>query len=394
MDDLLIRGIVNIIPSKTELEKLYKSEKKLNVYFGIDPTATNIHLGHAAILRKLQAFATLGHNVTFLIGDFTALIGDSSDKDSERPKLTKEQIENNFETYKKQAEKILDFGKVSVKHNSGWLSKLSYEEILKLKQIFSLNDFISRELIKKRLDDGKRIGLDETEYPIMQGYDSYFMDTDLQIGGVDQIFNMQAGRTLQKNLRNKESYILTVDYLMGTDGRKMSKTWNNAIWLTDEPVEMFRKVMAINDDQILNYFILATNLSTDQIPTKDQISREPLTIKIKLAQQIVSELHSEDAGKNAALRFEKEVQGKDRTSVHRVILSWTPASGASISNVLSKDLHIFNSDSEAKRVIEQGGTVVAGNVVKDPNIEFSKLTTGNATTVDVGRKRFYTVKKK
>lgn len=197
VDEILKRGIANIIPDKKILkEKLLK--EKLNIYMGIDPTAPKIHLGHAVPLRKLQRLAQLGHNVTLLIGDFTALIGDTSDKDTERPVLTEKEIEENFQTYKKQAEKILDFSKIKVVHNSQWLKKLTYEEIIKLFRVFSLNDFISRELIAKRLKEKRNIGLIEVQYPIMQGYDSYHLDTDLQIGGTDQTFNMQAGRTLQR----------------------------------------------------------------------------------------------------------------------------------------------------------------------------------------------------
>lgn len=256
---LLTRGVVNIIPNKEELKQKLESGK-LNIYFGIDPTAPQIHLGHTVALRKLQKFAEMEHNVTFLIGDFTALIGDTSDKDSERPLLTSEQIEENFQTYKKQAEKILDFSKVKVVHNSEWLRKLTYKEIVKLSHAFSLNDFISRELIRKRLDEKKNIGIAETQYPMMQAYDSYFLDTDLQIGGTDQTFNMQAGRTLQKKWRNKESFVLSTEFLMGTDGRKMSKTWGNAIWLNDNPNDMYAKVMSINDDLVVSYFLLSTNL--------------------------------------------------------------------------------------------------------------------------------------
>jgi tyrosyl-tRNA synthetase len=181
MDELLKRGVANIIPGKNELEKALKSGKLLNVYLGIDPTATKIHLGHAMPLRKLQEFADLGHHVTFLIGDFTALIGDTSDKDSERPALTSEEIEENFQTYKSQAEKLLDFSKIEVKRNSEWLGKLKFEEIVKLTQEFSAGDFIGRELIKKRLSENKRVGLHELLYPVMQGYDSYFSDTDVDI---------------------------------------------------------------------------------------------------------------------------------------------------------------------------------------------------------------------
>src|SRR3989344_706007 len=265
IESLLTRGVENIIPNKEDLERLLYSDRKLNVYLGIDPTATKIHLGHAFPLRKLQILADLGHNVTFLIGDFTTKVGDTSDKDSERPVLTDEQITENFQTYKRQAAKLLDFTKVQVHHNSEWLSKLNFGDVLKLTQSFSLNDFISRELIKKRLTEGKRVSLPEVLYPIMQGYDSYILDTDIQLGGTDQTFNMQAGRTLVKNLRNKESYVITNGFLPGTDGRKMSKSWGNAIWVEDTPEEMFGKVMSIKDDLIIQYFTLATNLPISQI---------------------------------------------------------------------------------------------------------------------------------
>ncbi|KKT67855.1 MAG: Tyrosine-tRNA ligase [Candidatus Curtissbacteria bacterium GW2011_GWC1_44_33] len=215
IEELLTRGVVNIIPNKDKLKKLLLSGKKLNVYLGIDPTATKIHIGNAVPLRKLQAFVELGHNVTFLIGDFTALIGDTSDKESERPTLTSEQIQENFKTYQEQASKILDFTKVKARFNSEWLKKLDFKEVIKLCQRFSFGDFASRELIKKRLQAGKWVGLHEALYPAMQGYDSYFMDTDVQIGGADQTFNMQAGRVLQKQLRNKESFVLVTGYLGG-----------------------------------------------------------------------------------------------------------------------------------------------------------------------------------
>lgn len=357
MDELFTRGVSNIIPGKEALEKALKFEKKLNVYLGIDPTATKIHLGHAMPLRKLQQFSELGHNVTFLIGDFTALIGDTSDKDSERPALTKEEIEENFQTYKSQAEIILDFSKVKVKYNSEWLKKLSFEEIVKLSHNFSAGDFLGRELIKKRLSENKRVGLHELLYPIMQGYDSYYMDTDVQIGGADQVFNMQAGRTLQKNLRNKESFVLCTDYLMGTDGRKMSKSWGNAIWLTDEPYEMYRKVMAINDDQIKNYFLLATNLPENDIPSDTEIEKKPLETKKTLAKTIVAELHSTSEAKKVEEEFEKIVQ-KGEIPIELFI----PKSfDNSILDIVS-DL-TANTRSEAKRLIEQDAVSLNGKKI-------------------------------
>jgi tyrosyl-tRNA synthetase len=311
IDDILTRGVVNILPGKDLLKKELESGKKLNIYFGIDPTATRIHLGHAVGLRKLQALSDLGHHMTFLIGDFTALIGDTSDKDSERPILTPEEIESNWQMYKKQAEKVLDFSNITVRHNSEWLSKLTFSDIISLAQNFSVGDFVGRELIRKRLQDGKHVRLDETLYPVMQGYDSYFMDTDLQLGGADQTFNMQAGRVLQKNLRHKESFVLVTDYLLGTDGRKMSKSWGNAIWLEDEPNEMYGKVMSLKDDLIEQYFLLATELPTDEIEKyKEALNagENPKNIKQKLAFQIVTELYGENDAQKAEEFFEKTFQ--------------------------------------------------------------------------------------
>jgi len=346
--ELLNRGVANIIPNKNGLKELLDSGKKLNVYLGIDPTATKIHLGNAVPLRKIQGFAELGHNVTFLIGDFTSLIGDTSDKNTERPILSSTEIEENFRTYKKQAEKIIDFSKVTIRKNSEWLSKLSFKDIVSLMQKFSLNDFISRELIKKRLGDGKRVRLDETAYPLMQGYDSYFMNTDLQIGGTDQTFNMQAGRTLQKLLRNKETFVLTNVFLEGTDGRKMSKSWGNAIWLDDLPNNMYAKAMAINDDLIINYFILATNIPLETIEAiKKNVKEDPMKVKKKLAFTIVEELHSKQDAEGAAEYFRKTVQEKELPKeIENLKVK------GNIADALTK---LGLSKSESKRLIEQNG---------------------------------------
>lgn len=381
IDELLTRGVANIIPGKDELKKALESGKKLNVYLGIDPTSTKIHLGHAVPLRKLQKLAELGHNVTFLIGDFTALIGDTSDKDSERPILTPEEIEENFKTYKKQAEKLVDFSKINVRKNSEWLSKMGYKEILGLTQKFSLNDFISRELIRKRLDEGKRVRLDETNYPLMQGYDSYFMDTDIQIGGTDQTFNMQAGRTLQKDLRQKESFVLAMAFLEGTDGRKMSKSWGNAIWLDDEPNDMYAKVMAVVDNLIINYFTLATSLSMAKIgkyEEKLKNGENPLNIKKELARQIVKELHNENTADEAQKEFEKTVQHKETP----VEISELPVEESSTISEALVTGNFVESNSEAKRLIEQGGVTLNKKRISDPD---SKIEEG---TLKIGKKRF------
>lgn len=365
-EELLTRGVANIIPGKNQLFGKLASGKKLNIYLGIDPTSTKIHLGHAVPLRKLNEFAKLGHNVTFLIGDFTALIGDTSDKDSERPSLTSKEIEENFKTYKKQAEKILDFSKVKIRYNSEWLKKLSYEEILKLTQHFSANDFLSRELIKRRLSEGKRVGLHEFSYPVMQGYDSYFMDTDLQIGGTDQTFNMQAGRTLQKDLRKKESFVLTTTILEGTDGRKMSKSWGNAIWLDDNRNDMYAKVMAVPDEFLLNYFLLATNLEISEIKKYEarlKKKENPINIKKELAFEIVKELHGEKLAKDAQKEFEKVVQHKE---IPADMIELPVKDKFTITETLITG-DFVESKSEAKRIVNQGGVMLNSKTIKDPN---------------------------
>jgi len=353
VNDLLTRGVANIIPNREGLKKRLESGDSLNIYLGIDPTSPNIHLGHAVVLRKLKAFSELGnHNVTLVVGDFTATIGDTSDKESERPQLTRGEIENNLKTYKEQAGKILDLDKVKIIFNSKWLDKLSFREGTGLVSKFSLNDFISRELIKKRLNEGKRVGLLETIYPVMQGYDSFVLNTDIQIGGTDQTFNMQAGRALLKD--KKESFIMSMEFLPGTDGRKMSKTWRNAIWLTDSPNDMFGKIMSISDEVIDNYLILATNLSMDEVEElKSERKSNPMEVKKKLAETIVEELYPEQAEPSREY-FEKTVQKKE---VPEEILEIKVKENISVLDVIV-DHNLVDSRSEGKRLIEQGGVNV------------------------------------
>lgn len=390
LDEILTRGVANIIPGKDELQKALATGKKLNIYIGVDPTFTKIHLGNAVPLRKLQAFANLGHHVTFLIGDFTALIGDTSDKDTERPLLTSEQIEENFQTYKKQAEKILDFSKVHVVHNSDWLSKLSFTDVVKLCAQFSFGDFASRELIAKRLKDGKHVGLHEALYPVMQGYDSYFMDTDIQLGGTDQTFNMQAGRILQKKWRNKESFVITNQFLSGTDGRKMSKSWGNGIWLDEAPEEMYGKLMAMNDDLIIEYATLGSNLSLDEITQLQKrldTGENPMTVKKDLAKVIVTELHDEKKAMEAAANFEKTVQKKEMpTEIPTVSLSLKDNLIQYIDLLLQTNLAA--SRSEAKRLIEQGGVEIDNERITDTNGE---TTIKDSILVKVGKRKFVKV---
>lgn len=387
--EVLTRGVANIIPSKVELRKLLASGRKLNVYLGIDPTATKIHLGNAVVLRKLSEFAKLGHNVTFLIGDFTALIGDTSDKDAERPTLTSAEIQKNFKTYKKQAEKVLDFSKVQVKYNSEWLKKLTFEEIIELCQKFSVGDFISRELIKKRLTEGKRVGLHEMLYPIMQGFDSFTLDTDIQVGGTDQTFNMQAGRTLIKDLKNKESFIIATEFLMGTDGRKMSKSWGNAIWLDDNPNDMFAKIMAIKDELIIQYFTLATSTPSEEIKKIEEElkNKNPISVKKRLAEIIVDEMYGATPSKEAQDNFENTVQNKKLPSEIKTVQVSISGKARIIKQLI--DVKLASSKSEAKRLIGQGGVEIDGKKITDQSFIVDPK---DGMILKVGKRKFVKIK--
>jgi len=382
INEILSRRVTNIIPSKEKLQKLLQSKKKLNVYLGIDPTATRIHIGHAVALRKMQEFVDLGHNVTFLIGDFTALIGDTSDKDTERPVLTYQKIRENFKNYKKQASKILDFSKVKVKFNSSWLKKLKFAEIIKLCQEFSFGDFAGRELIKKRLNDKKRVGLHEALYPVMQGYDSYILDTDIQIGGADQTFNMQAGRTLLQNLKNKDSFVLVTGYLTGTDGRKMSKSWGNAIWLSDSADEMYGKVMSIPDEIIIEYFENVTNTSELKIKNIAKALKSgvnPMELKKELAFEITSQFYSKRVATKTRNTFEKSFKEKDPE--YSLEIKTMKTLVETIAPYTS-----LKSLSDAKRLIIQGAIKINGDTVTDLNYKIKK-----GDRVKIGKRTFGTL---
>jgi tyrosyl-tRNA synthetase len=381
INELLTRGVENIIPNKSALEEILRSGKKLNIYLGIDVTSPKIHIGHGVPLRKLQQFIELGHNVTLLFGDFTTKVGDTSDKESERPRLTDDEIAKNVATYKQQAGKIVDLSKIKIRFNSEWLTKLGLANILSLFQHFSFNDFVSRELIKKRLETGSHIKLDEVIYPTMQGYDSYFMDTDIQLGGTDQTFNMQAGRTLQKDLRHKESFIIANGFLEGTDGRKMSKSWGNAIWIEDAPDEMFGKTMSLRDELINQYFVLATNLPLNQIPK----AGHPMELKKKLAHQIVTEFHSKKEADKAQENFEKIIQAGETPAEIPVFKLSSLLENATIIDLLEKSKTVA-SRGEARRLLAQRG--VAINQLPITNIQLPMKTLKAGDIIKIGKRKW------
>ncbi len=348
IDELLSRSVMEVIDKKDLKEKLL-SGKKLKIKLGIDPTSPNLHLGRAVTLWKLKDFQDLGHEIILLLGDFTGTVGDTSDKESERPMLDPELVRKNMETYIEQAAKILDIKKIKVVKNSEWLSDLSFGQIGKLADAFSVNEFLQRELIKKRLEKGSRISLREFLYPLMQGYDSVALEADVEIGGTDQKFNVLAGRTLQK-LYNQEpqNIILLGPLLEGTDGRKMSSSWGNTINLLDEADEMFGKVMASRDELIEKYFIHGTRLDLDVI--SEMVRKEPRDAKLDLAFEITKIYHGEDESKKAKENWITQFSKKKiPDNLEEVEIS----ANENILETLKK-INFVSSNKEARRKIEEG----------------------------------------
>jgi len=364
VEELLTRGVEQVIVRQTLEEKL-KSGEKLKLYLGIDPTGSQLHLGHTIPLRKLRDFQRLGHKVIFLIGTFTALIGDTSDKEAMRQVMTQEEIDENFKTYKEQASKILDFDKVEIRYNADWLSKLSFAEVIKLAQQFTVQQMIERDMYQKRLESGKPIGLHEFLYPLMQGYDSVAMDVDLEVGGNDQTFNMLAGRTLQRTYNQKEKHILTTTLLEGTDGRKMAKTYGNVINLLDAPSEQFGKIMSMTDDMIIKYFTLCTDVPLDKIADYEKsmaAGDNPKDFKVMLAKEIVTEYHSKKDAEQAAKDFQEVFsKGGKPDKIKTVKLDV----GKFKVFALLEELEMVESRSEGRRMIEQGGVRINEEKIED-----------------------------
>ncbi|HGJ63955.1 TPA: tyrosine--tRNA ligase [bacterium] len=302
IDEILSRGVAEVI-DKADLRKELLSGKKLRIKLGIDPTSPNLHLGRAITLWKMKDLEDLGHQIVLIFGDATGVIGDTSDKDSERPMLQEETVKKNLETYKEQVAKIINIKKAEVHFNSEWLAKLGYNEIGEHADQFSLAEFSARENIRERLKAGKRVSLREVLYPLMQGYDSVAIKADVEIGGTDQRFNLLAGRNLQKHFGQKQQNIIMVNLIEGTDGRKMSSSWGNTINLTDEPNDMFGKVMSITDDLIIKYFIHCTRVPMKRIKEiENQIKSEkinPRDAKLELAFEIVKIYHGENKAQKA-----------------------------------------------------------------------------------------------
>ena len=355
--DLLTRRVAKILPSKEGLEKLITG-KKIRLYQGVDPTFKNLHLGHTIGFRKLMDFANAGHEVILLFGTGTVLVGDPSLRDTGRKLITPEEVEANIQEWKNQVSPIIDFDKVEVRQNGDWLTKMTLKDIIHVASNISAVQLFKRDSFTRRIAKNDPVWYHETMYPLLQGYDSVVMDVDLEIGGTDQEFNMLVGRELQRKMNNREKYVLTVPMILGTDGKTMSKSSGNCIWLTDTAEEMYRKIMAVQDDLITTYFELLTNVSLEEVDALDPT--QPVENKKKLAFDITKQFHGEDGAQTAARHFETVVQPKG------IDPSQSPITlKANLFETLkAADLGVSNSD--IKRTIEQGGVEIDGQKITDP----------------------------
>ena len=365
IEHLLTRGVDTIYPSREMLEARLKKGEKLRIYVGFDPTAPFLHIGHALQLKKLKEFQDLGHEVIWLIGSFTGMIGDPTDKGSARQQLTKKQVLENAATYKKQGSKIVPFsGKngASIKFNDKWLSKMSFSDVVELASHFTVQQMSERDMFDKRLKEGKPIYLHEFMYPLMQGYDSVAMDVDVEIGGSDQTFNMLAGRTLMKAMKGKEKIVLTLKLLTNDEGKKMSKSEGGFVALTDAPEDMYGKLMAMDDSMIIPYFELVTDVSMDEINGKKLAMEQgvnPRDVKAELAHMVVAQFHDETSADAAAEHFKTVFQ---KGEIPEDLEEFAVSTERNILDVLV-ETGLVSSKSEARRHIEQKAVKLDGTVV-------------------------------
>lgn len=386
------RGCEELLIESEWIQKLIQSEKTgkpLRIKLGLDPTAPDIHLGHTVVLNKLRQLQDLGHQVIFLIGDFTSMIGDPSGRNSTRPPLTPEQIQDNAKTYHQQAVKILDADKTEIRFNSEWCMPLGADGMIKLASSYTVARMLEREDFTKRYQGGVPIAIHEFLYPLMQGYDSVALASDLEIGGTDQKFNLLVGRELQKQHGQAQQCVLTMPLLVGTDGvDKMSKSKNNYVGVTETPSNMFGKVMSISDDLMWNWYTLLSFKSIadiEALKTACANGENPRNAKVALAQELVARFHSQQAAEDALSEFEARFkQGALPDDMPEVNLNLPEGEAdAGVAWVL-KSSGLCESSSDANRNIQQGGVKIEGEKVSDKATRLSK----GSYVVQVGKRRF------
>jgi len=372
--EIIKRGAVELI-SEEELRKKLAEKRPLKVKAGFDPTAPDLHLGHTVLLRKLRQFQDLGHEVYFLIGDFTGQIGDPSGRSEIRKQLSKEEVAKNAQTYKKQVAKILDIAKLKVVFNSKWFTQMSGVDILKLATHASVSQMLARDDFKKRYTGGENISILEFFYPLMQGYDSVVLEADIELGGTDQKFNLLVGREFQKDFSQAQQVVITMPLLEGTDGvQKMSKSYANYIGINETPKEMFGKIMSIPDTLMLKYYELLTDENMDAVR-----KAHPKEAKVNLAKMIIGQYHSEAAAEKEAAEFERVFTQKEAP---QDLLEFRCAAKKNIINILTES-GLASSGNEARRLIRQGAVSFDNQKVSEED-----FIPGRSGILKAGSRRF------
>jgi len=391
--EILKRGTVEIYNERElaeELNEADKTKRQLRIKLGLDPTSSDIHLGHTVVLRKMRQFQDLGHKAVLIIGDYTARIGDPSGQDSTRPMLSPQQIDENARTYFEQAEKILDTSKdkLEIRYNSEWLADLRLADIIKLTSSMTVARMLERDTFELRHKSGDPIGIHEFLYPLMQGYDSVMVKSDVELGGTDQTFNNLVGRDLQRLNGQNPQVVITMPILVGLDGKeKMSKSKANYIGVTDKPSDMFGKVMSISDDMMENYFTLLTDLPADKITELvNPDTTHPKGAKVLLGKTIVAQFYDETIAQNAAAEFDKVfAQGQLPDDIPQVLVS----AGPIMAGKLLLHCKLVSTGGEAKRMIKQGGCTIDSRKVSDPNEQIAPV---DDMVIQVGKRKFARLK--
>ncbi len=379
----LKRGVDEILSEADLIEKL-KENRPLRVKLGADPTAPDIHLGHTVVLNKLRQFQQFGHEVIFLIGDFTGMVGDPSGKNTTRPPLSRDDVLRNAETYKQQIYKILDPQKTRIVFNSSWLGELGTEGMIRLTSNYTVARMLERDDFKKRFSNNQPIAIHEFIYPLLQGYDSVALDADIELGGTDQKFNLLVGRELQKSAGQKPQVAITLPLLLGLDGeKKMSKSLGNYIGVAESPTEMFGKVMSISDELMWDWYdLLSFRPLTEIAQLKQEVEngRNPRDIKVLLAKEIIARFHSEADAEAAEQefinRFQKGAMPEDMPEL-------TFEGEMGLANLL-KEAGLVASTSEANRMVQQGGVKIDGEKVEDAKL----VIKASAAVYQVGKRKF------
>jgi len=372
---------------RQRLTEAAKENRPLRVYCGYDVTAPDLHLGHTITIRKLRQFQDYGHDVTFLIGTFTTLIGDPSDRDEARAMALEELVKKNAKTYSEQAFKILDKAKISVRYNYDWLSKLTFMDVISMASCFTVQQFMVRDRIRARLDKNDPIWLREFLYPLAQGYDAVHLKADVQLGATEQLFNLMAGRRLQESFGQKPLVALTFPVLVGTDGvNRMSKSRGNYIGIAEAPEQIYGKTMSIPDAIVVQYYELLTNISPEElseIKQQFESGANPMTLKKRLAKTLVTQFYSEMDAEEAEAHFEKTVQNKELPDdiMEYVLDKVTPCSQ------LLAQAGLASSRSEAVRLIKQGAVTIDGKKISDANEPVAK-----GVTIKAGKRRYLRTK--